>query len=126
MTLKVHNLKLTGAICAFIFTFMLGSVRLNAQATAGIVGTVTDMSGAAVAGATVQVKNIGTGVTQTTTTDAAGRFRAPDLVIGEYELQASNAGFQTMVHKGITLTVGSEPVVDFSLPVGPGATDHNR
>jgi GNAT superfamily N-acetyltransferase len=118
MTLKDHNLKLTSAICVCIFMLVLGAGRLNAQATAGIVGTVTDMSGAAIAGATVQVKNVGTGATRNATTDAAGRFRAPDLVIGEYELQASNPGFQTVVHKGITLTVGSEPVVDFSLPVG--------
>jgi len=76
------------------------------------------MSGAAIANATVQVKNVGTGVTQTAMTDAQGRFRAPELVIGNYEVQASQPGFQTVVHRGITLTVGSEPVVDFSLPVG--------
>ncbi len=92
--------------------------RLNAQATATIVGTVTDSSGAAIANATVQVKNSGTGVTQNAITDAQGRYRAPDLIIGTYEVQASNPGFQTVVHRGITLTVGAEPVVDFSLPVG--------
>ena len=106
------------ALSVYVLMTMLGASRLNAQATGTIVGTVTDMSGAAIADATVQVKNVGTGVTQNATTDAAGRFRASDLVIGEYEVQASNTGFQTMVHKGITLTVGSEPVVDFSLPVG--------
>ena len=55
---------------------------------------------------------------QVTTSDAQGRYRVPDLIIGEYEVQASKPGFQTAVHKGITLTVGSDPVVDFSLPVG--------
>jgi hypothetical protein len=93
--------------------------RLEAQASnATMVGTVTDSSGATIAGATILVKNTGTGIAQSTLTDLQGRFRAPDLVIGEYEVRASNPGFQTVVHKGITLTVGSSPVVDFTLPVG--------
>ena len=95
------------ALSVYVLMTMLGASRLSAQATGTIVGTVTDMSGAAIADATVQVKNVGTGVTQNATTDAQGRFRAPDLVIGTYEVQASNTGFQTVVHQGITLTVGA-------------------
>ncbi len=93
--------------------------QLNAQvATATILGTVTDSSGAAIAGANVQVRNTGTGLTQTTVSDAAGRFNVPDLAIGSYEVQATKMGFSTVVHRGITLTVGAQSVVDFSLPVG--------
>src|SRR4029077_15536896 len=86
--------------------------------SATVLGTVTDMSGAAIADAGVQVKNIGTGISHSATTDAGGRFRVPDLGLGSYEVQATKAGFQTVLHKGITLSVGSEAVVDFSLPVG--------
>src|SRR5437867_4505395 len=86
--------------------------------TAGILGTVTDTSGAAIPGTTIQVKNAGTGITQTSASDEQGRYRVPDLGIGEYEVQASKAGFQTVIHRNIVLTVGSQPVVDFSLPVG--------
>ncbi len=107
---------------AAVLLFLLGGVtrtRLDAQATtATVLGTVTDMSGAAIADAGVQVKNIGTGITQSVTTDAGGRFRVPDLGLGSYEVQATKAGFQTVLHRGITLSVGSEAVVDFSLPVG--------
>src|ERR1700730_155638 len=106
MLFNVKFQKWISALCAFVLMAALDMSRLHAQATAGIVGTVNDMSGAAIAGATVQVKNVGTGATQTAATDSQGRFRAPDLVIGEYEVQASNPGFQTVVHKGITLTVG--------------------
>lgn len=95
-----------------------GMNRLSAQATGTIVGTVTDMSGAAVPGASVQVKNSGTGVIQNTTADAQGRYRVPELIIGTYELQASKTGFSTVNRPGVTLTVGAEPVVDFALPVG--------
>jgi len=93
--------------------------RLHAQgATATVLGTVTDASGAAVPEAAVQVKNIGTGVTQNVVSDAQGRFRAPEINIGEYEVQASKAGFTTVVRRGIILTVGAQSVVDFALQVG--------
>lgn len=96
-----------------------GLPRLHAQAgTASISGSVTDASGAVLVNATVQIRNTGTGVTQNLITDTQGRYVVPDLPIGVYDIQASAAGFQTGIHKGITLTVGSQPVVDFSLPVG--------
>ncbi len=96
-----------------------GANRLSAQgATAAILGTVTDSSGAAITEASVQVKNLGTGATQATITNTQGRFNLPDLAVGDYEVQASKAGFSTVIHKGITITVSSQAVVDFSLPVG--------
>ena len=70
------------------------------------------------AGAKVDVKNVGTGIIRSTTSNGQGRYRVPELLVGDYEVQASQAGFQTVVRKGITLTVGSEAVIDFSLPVG--------
>ncbi len=52
------------------------------------------------------------------TTDAQGRFTVVNLAVGEYEVQASKAGFATALRKGVTLTVGSQNTIDFSLPVG--------
>lgn len=96
--------------------------RLNAQvATATVLGTVTDSSGAAIPDATIQVKNVGTALTQSASSDAQGRYRVVDLGIGDYEVQASKTGFSTVVHKGITLTIGAQDVVDFNLPVGQQA-----
>ena len=96
-----------------------GVGRLNAQAaTASILGSVADASGAAIPEAAVQVRNVGTGVSQTTNSNAQGRYTVPDLGIGDYEVQATKTGFSTGLHKGITLTVGSQNVVDFALAVG--------
>jgi len=106
------------ALGALLLVFGFGAGRLNAQATAAISGTITDTSGAAMADAQVQAKNTGTDITSTTTTDSQGRFRFPDLQIGNYDLTAVKAGFQTVSRRGITLTVGSQPVADFQLPVG--------
>jgi hypothetical protein len=102
-----------------VFTLVAATSMLWAQGqNATIQGTVTDASGGAVVGAKVDVKNTGTGITQTTTSDAQGRYAVPQLPIGDYEVQASLAGFQTAVRRGITLSVGNELVVDFSLQVG--------
>ena len=61
------------------------------------------------------LKNVQTGVAETVTSDGQGRYRAPELAVGEYEVQTSKTGFSTVVRKGITLTVGGESVVDFSV-----------
>jgi hypothetical protein len=109
-------------VCTLVLTLAIagaGAFRLAAQAaTATIQGTVTDASSAAVPDAMVQLRNINTGVTQTTTSNGQGRFVVPDLAVGEYEVQVSKTGFSTVVRRGITLTVGAQSVVDFSLPVG--------
>jgi hypothetical protein len=102
-----------------LFLFAMGASRLNAQAVTGnISGTVTDASGAVIAGAQVIVTNTGTNATLTTTSNEQGRYNAPDLVVGAYQVQASKSGFQTTVHKDITLTVGSQLAVDLTLQVG--------
>ena len=103
---------------AWLLFGVAGVKRLDAQANASISGTVTDSSGAAIADAAVQIRNVGTGITRATISDGQGRYHVPDLQIGDYEVQAGKTGFQTVVRRGITLTVGGEPVVDFSLQVG--------
>src|SRR5436190_1770003 len=94
--------------------------RLNAQGatSASILGTVLDPAGAAVPNASVRVKNVATGKVQQAPTDSQGRYTIAELTVGTYEAQASASGFQTTVRPGITLTVGAQAVVDFSLTVG--------
>jgi len=102
-----------------LFLFVGLASRVYAQAVTGnISGTVTDSSGAVIAGANIQVKNTATGVTQTTTSNSQGRYNVPDLTVGTYDVQASNSGFQTVVHAGVNVTVGSQLTIDFPLPVG--------
>ena len=83
---------------------------LNAQGatSATILGTATDSSGAVIANAAIEVRNISTGSLQKVTTDGQGRYTVPDLLVGNYEVQAGAPGFQTVIHKGITLAVGSQ------------------
>ncbi len=113
--------NLRSYVCLFVsaVAMLLATAGLNAQtSTAVVVGSVTDASGAAVSGASVSIKNVDTGIAHPVTTDGQGRYRVPELQIGNYEVQASQSGFQTVVRKGITLSVGSEAVIDLTLPVG--------
>src|ERR1043166_4512212 len=83
------------------------TVRLAAQsATATISGTVTDASGAVIPDAVLRATNRGTGASQAANSDSQGRYRIPELAVGEYDIQSEKMGFQTLVKKGITLTVG--------------------
>ena len=110
----------TSACPLALSVILLASVfPLAAQVSTGtILGTVTDSSGAAIAETQIQTKNSGTGVVQTTVTDGQGRFTVPGLNVGQYEVSASKAGFQTAVRQNVALTVGGQFVVDFTLPVG--------
>jgi len=96
-----------------------GAGSLFAQgATASISGTILDSSGAAIPAAALEIRNTGTGEKRNVNSDSQGRFVFPELAIGDYELQASKMGFQTVIRKGITLDVGRAPVIDFQLPIG--------
>ena len=110
-------------VCSLVLTagllIGLANLRLAAQGTTGtVLGTVTDSSGGAVPEATIRVTNSGTNATQIVTSDAQGRYRVPDLPVGNYQVEAQKAGFQTVDHRGITLNAGADLVVDFSLQVG--------
>ena len=106
-----------------IFGLLLALLALpklvNGQgANATLLGTITDVTGASVPDASVQVTNVNTGVKQTVKTDSQGRYTVVDLIVGSYEVQASAMGFQTVVRRGITTTVGSQLVVDIALSPG--------
>lgn len=93
--------------------------NLCAQVTTGITsGIVKDTSGAVIPGVTIAIKNVDTGAARTVTTNAEGRYNAPNLPSGNYEIQAQISGFKTEVRSGIKLTVGQEVIVDFVLTVG--------
>jgi hypothetical protein len=102
-----------------MFLCLSWQTHLNAQVVGATVsGTVTDPSGAAVPNAQVAIKNTATGVTRTVSADTVGFYTAPNLLPGDYEVTFSAAGFTTEVTHGITLTVGSQQVLNATLRVG--------
>jgi Carboxypeptidase regulatory-like domain/TonB dependent receptor len=102
-------------LIAAIFVIFAGQA-LAQEAT--IVGTVTDPSGAAVAGASITITNNETGIARTLPTGGDGQYVAPDLAIGRYVVRAAAPGFKAAEQKDLVLAVGDRTRVDFKLQVG--------
>ncbi len=93
---------------------------LSAQTagTATLVGTVTDASGALVAGAKVTVTNVNTSFVAESVTTAEGTYYAPYLAPGAYRLGVEAAGFKRFSRDGIQVRTGETPRIDVQLEVG--------
>src|SRR3989304_10607626 len=80
-----------------LMAMFCSQLALAQVSTGAISGVVRDATAAVVPGATVTMTNRDTGITRTTTTDNLGRYHAPNLPLGNYEIRAQLAGFQTEV-----------------------------
>ncbi len=87
--------------------------------SAAMEGTVKDPAGAVVQGATVDLKNSGTGLERTVRTDSNGNFSARVLPVGTYTVIAKAEGF-AQVPVTVVLTVGKTSPVWITLAL-PGA-----
>jgi hypothetical protein len=112
--------KIAAAIFSLLVAFaLLSSAPLYAQGTAGkILGTVTDQSGGAIAGATVIVTDIDRNVPRTLMTDQAGAYNAPNLLPGNYKVRSEAKGFKAFERSGIFLEVNGEVRVDLVMQPG--------
>ncbi|HWB83019.1 MAG TPA: TonB-dependent receptor [Bryobacteraceae bacterium] len=89
---------------------------------ATITGTVIDDSGAAIAGAQVEVRNAGTSFVTMAQTNEAGAYTVPFLLPGTYKVTITAKGFKQSVREGVELHAGDKLQVDAKLEVG-GATE---
>jgi hypothetical protein len=90
-------------------------------ATGNIQGTLTDPSGAVVAGAKITITNKDTGQVLRVTTSSAGTYSSGALVPGDYIVRAEAAGFKT-TEEGVVVKVGVVSGVNLSLQVGAANT----
>lgn len=107
---------------AVIFTLafsLIVSAPTHAQVTgATLTGTIRDTSGAVVPNALVSIRNPATGSSRDVTSNQDGFYSAPNLLPAVYEATASATGFASQVKTGITLTVGAQQTLDFTVKVG--------
>jgi len=107
-----------GLLMAMSMLFALSAMAQTQSAAADLTGTITDPTGAVVAGATVRAKSVATGIGRTTTTDAQGNYQLIGLPPGEYEVSAEAATFKKSVVSGVKLTVGSSADLTIKLELG--------
>jgi hypothetical protein len=91
---------------------------VRAQALSGLSGTVSDQAGLVMDGVQVTVTNTATGVVSRTTTGNAGSYAVTGLIPGTYMVKFEKAGFQSTVHKGVTIEVSRNATVDAALVAG--------
>jgi hypothetical protein len=95
------------------------SLPVTAQRfTASIRGAVTDAEGSPVGGALVTVSNVDTGLTRSTTTNAAGSYSIGDLPVGFYFLEVELEGFRSAVVTNIELNVADTREINAQLTEG--------
>ena len=82
-------------------------------------GTVSDQSGAMIAGAQVRLFDAATGLSRTLATDGKGHFRASELPVGTYEVRVNKRGFAPYVNTGVTLRIAQ--TARFSIQLSPAA-----
>lgn len=82
----------------------------SARPTAVIEGVVLDPTGAAIAGAHVQVSSTTSGASRQAEADTEGRFRFPGLSSGEYTLRVDHEGFTPALLKPFSISIGQVSV----------------
>jgi len=101
---------------AFAAAILISNLSF-AQFSGNIQGVVSDPSGAAIANATVQLRNLETGVEAVATTSSTGNYRFSSLSPGSYVVSAEANGFRrTEVH--LTLSTSETQGINLTLPVG--------
>lgn len=98
----------------------LSPAALAAQGsnTGRLVGTVTNNTGAVVAGATVVVTDNATGREKTVVTGEGGTFALPQLDFGTYTVKVTQQGFKTYTATEVKIDVGREYSLSVALEVG--------
>ena len=101
---------------AFVALLGFAIPAAGQSSAANVGGIVIDQSGARLSDATVTIAHTQNGRFLTVTTGREGEYRAVALIPGEYDITAQRSGFDNVVRR-VTLFVGAEATVNFTLPV---------
>ena len=93
------------------------AVPVFAALTGDIEGIVLDSAGAAVLGAKVTIKNVGTGATRIVLTNQTGEYSAPQIDIGDYQVIIERDGFKTFTQR-VVVRSGEKTSVDAHMQIG--------
>ena len=117
----LRKMSMPRLICVFaiLAVSFLSTSRLHAQATASMVGTVHDSTGAVVPGASVTALNRDTGFSRTVVTNSQGSYEITSVPTGPYTLTAVLKGFKQSLVPNFVLQVEQKALIDITL--SPGA-----
>jgi hypothetical protein len=118
---KAANSKLFAVpalFCVLLLALAIPFAAYAQQYSGTITGTVTDSTGATVAGAAVTSRNIGTNATYQATTSEQGVYSFAQLPVGTYEITVKQGSFKEFVSKGVEVHTSTVTEVNARLEVG--------
>jgi len=107
---------------AFVLVWLVavasGIALAQTSATGALTGTVTDSSGAVVAGVSIKITNEATGETRTVVSQSSGNYVIPLLLPGSYTVEFSRSGFKAAVKGALQINVTETARLDVELEAG--------
>jgi hypothetical protein len=103
---------------SIIVVILCGLTAAAQNITGVILGTVTDMSGGVITGASVTITSLATNQATVVTSGVDGSFQAPLLPPGNYQVRVTAPGFKVSVRDGVTLRVEDKLRLDYTLEAG--------
>jgi len=102
--------------CALLFILAI-SLYGQGETTSAIAGSVTDVTSAAIPGATVTIVSIDNGSKRTVKTDNEGRFNVPQLKPGLYSVKVEADQFEAQENRSVVAGLGQKQIADFALKI---------
>ncbi len=115
---KMRSLWLGLVFVALVALLCGANAAWGQDVTATITGTITDASGAPLAGASVTAKDMDRGTVWPTTTNTEGIYNILRIPVGSYSLRVEAKGFQTALYPPFTLVLNQTARVDVQMKVG--------
>jgi len=116
---RPKSIRLIWTAVVLLFISFVAPAMIAQTDSASIRGTVVDQTGAAIPGATIQLTNVDTGLSQKVVSDGTGNFHFDAVVRGNYKAEVSATNFGNAVQSFI-LNVSQVQTLNFRLT--PGAT----
>ena len=118
-TLKFPIARAAGLLIPVV---LLACISVWASPEGNISGKVLDPSEAVIPGVTIVIRNVETGVRQSTTTNSEGFYSLPALPPGQYEMEIHQSGFRPILRSGLILETGKLLEIDLKLELGEQST----
>src|ERR1700751_1802450 len=106
------------SVCLITLLLAVAPGAVAQEVTAAINGTITDPSGAPIAGATVTATDTARGTTYTAETNSDGAYYLTHVPIGTFEVKVEAKGFRTALHSPFERVLNQVARVDMQMTVG--------
>ncbi|HTZ75500.1 MAG TPA: carboxypeptidase regulatory-like domain-containing protein [Candidatus Aquilonibacter sp.] len=113
-----YGVRIAWLLALAVIVFLVARPAAAQTFRGTILGTVTDTTGAAIVGATVEIQNVDTGLVRTTETGVDGSYVMPELPIGNYRVTVERKGFQVSVTDGVRVDVAVQRTVNAQMKTG--------